>query len=279
MDTEKFVKDYLRALKSAVPDRTFPTYDPAWLAHWETFLPDALRLLQKENEWFSEPRECIPGVNFSEFWGTLSETDQDKLWRFVQLSVVHGLLEGDPSQTMEKVVGMFKSWWAGTGREDDEVEKILADEQTPSQLKALLDAVLESRIVTILQEVVSEIDLASMGIDIEHPETLFDAVRDPESPLVQRLMQSVQKGLEQRIASGKIRQDEITRELERIRALVQQTFGKVLNEQLFGAAPAGGPAIPASVALGTGPEARRQRMLARLQKKHREKNSDVSHKR
>ena len=278
MDTEKFVKDYLRALKSAVPDRTFPAYDPAWLPHWETFLPHGLQLLQKEDEFFNEPRECIPGVNFSEFWPGLSQTDKDKLWRYLQLSILHGLLEGDPSEKMGKIVDLFKGWWSGTGRQDDEVEKLLSDEDTPSQLKALLDAVLESRLVTILQEVVGEIDLKELGIDTEHPETLFDAVRDPESALLQKLMQMVQNGLETRIRSGRIDRNEMVREIERLRALLQQTFGRVLNEQLFGGG-GGGPAIPASVALGTGPEARRQRMLARLQKKQREKNSGDNSKR
>jgi hypothetical protein len=38
MDSTKFGKDYVRALKSAVPDREFPAYDPAWLKHWEETL-------------------------------------------------------------------------------------------------------------------------------------------------------------------------------------------------------------------------------------------------
>lgn len=191
--------------------------------------------------------------------------------------MIHGLLEGNPTDSMSKVVDLFKGWWRGTGREDDEVEKLLADEETPSQLKALLDAVMESRLVVIMQEVVGELDFKDLGIDVEHPETLFDAVRDMESPLIQTLLKRVQDGLERRIANGRISREEMIREIERLRALVQQTFGKVLNEQMFGAA--GGPAIPASVALGHGPEARRQRMLARLQKKVREKNSGDSTKR
>ncbi len=240
-------------------------------------MPEGLHLLQKEDEWFSEPRECIPGVNFSEFWGTLSDTDKDRLWRFVQLSVVHGLLEGNPTESMGKVVDLFKGWWRGTGREDDEVEKLLADEETPSQLKALLDAVMESRLVVIMQEVVAELDFKDLGIDVERPETLFDSVRDMESPLIQTLLKRVQDGLERRIQTGRISREAMITEIERLRALAQQTFGKVLNEQMFG--PQQGPAIPASVALGHGPEARRQRMLARLQKKVREKNSGDTTKR
>jgi hypothetical protein len=272
MDTTKFGKDYIRALKSAVPSREFPAYDPAWLKHWEeTLVPHAWTLLQKDDGWFQEPRECIPGINFSEFWSEVSETDRTTLWTFLQMSVLYAFLDGDTEAKFEKLLETVKSWWSGSGQESDEISKLLEDEETPGQLKALFDAVLQTRLVKVIQETIAELDLKELGIDVEHPEKLMEAVR-PDSPLVKRIIESIHAGIERRIRSGHVDAAEIQRDIERIRALVQQTFGKVLNEQLFGG-EGNTAAIPQQAFLGTGPEARRQRMLARLQKKQREKNS------
>lgn len=273
MDAEKFGKDYIRALKSALPDREFPRFDPAWLVYWEeTLMSHGWILLQKDESFFNEPRECIPGVNFSEFWKDLKEDDKTTIWRFLQMSLVVSFMDGDPMAKVEKLIGNIKSWWSSSGRESSEIDELLDDEKTPGHLKALLDAVLETRFVTILQEVVSELDLKSLGIDPEHPETLFDSIRNPESPLVKSLMDAVHKGLEERIKSGKVRQEDLQRDIERIRAMLQSTFGKFLNEQMFGEQK-DGPRVDPRTFLGNSTEARRQRMLARLQKKQRDKMS------
>jgi len=278
MDTEKFGKEYVRALKSIWTDREFPRFDPVWVTHWETTLmPLGWKLLQKDESLFEQPLECIPGFNLSEVWKDVKEEDKTTLWRFLQMSVVVSFMDGDPMSKVEKLVENVKSWWSSSGRESSELDELLEDEKTPSQLKALLDAVLETRFVTILQEVVSELDLKSLGIDPEHPETLFDSIRNPESPLVKSLMEAVHKGLEDRIKAGKVRQEDLQRDIERIRAMLQSTFGKFLNQQLFGEQKEG-PRVDPRTFLGNSTEARRQRMLARLQKKQRDKMSDVSYK-
>lgn len=276
MDAQKFGKDYVRALKSALPDREFPRFEESWLSYWEeTLMPYGWILLQKDETFFAEARECIPGVNFSEFWKDLKDEDKTTIWRYLQMSLVVSFMDGDPMAKVEKLIGNIKSWWSSSGRESSEIDDLLNDEKTPSQLKALLDAVLETRFVTILQEVVSELDLKSLGIDPEHPETLFDSIRDPQSPLVKSLMDAVHRGIESRIKAGKIRQEDLQRDIERIRAMLQSTFGKFLNEQMFGEQKEG-PRVDPRTFLGNSTEARRQRMLARLQKKQRDKMSDRS---
>ena len=278
MDPEKFGKDYVRSLRSVLPDREFPRYDKAWLTHWETtMMPHGWLILQKDESFFTEPRECIPGVNFSEFWGDLKDDQKLTLWRQIQMSVVHGFADGDPMSKMDKLMETVKSWWSSSGKESAEIDKILEDKGTPGQLKALLDAVLETRLVALLQEVVAELDLKELGIDPENPESLIESLMKPDSPLVQSLVGAVQKGLDARIRSGRFKAEEIQRDVERIRALLQVSFGKFINEQMFGGGD--GPVVPAAVFMGNTPEARRQRMIARLQKKQRDKMSEGSNKR
>lgn len=278
MDPEKFGKDYVRSLRSVLPDREFPRYDKAWLTHWETaMMPHGWLILQKDESFFKEPRECIPGVNFSEFWGDLKDDQKLSLWKNIQMSVVFAFAEGDPMSKMDKLLETVKSWWSSSGKESAEIDKILEDKSTPGQLKAILDAILETRLVALLQEVVAELDLAELGIDPENPESLIDSLSKPDSPLVQSLVGAVQKGLDSRIRSGKFKQEEIQRDVERIRALLQVSFGKFINEQMFGGGDE--PVVPAAVYMGNSPEARRQRMIARLQKKQRDKMSEGSNKR
>jgi hypothetical protein len=279
MDAQKFGKDFVRELKSLLPDREIPRYDEAWLKHWATFLvPHGWQILQKDDSFFGVPRECIPGLNFSEFWTKLHDDDKQKIWRLLQMAILHSFLDGDPTTKMDKLVETFKTWWASYGPENSEVDKILEDDKTPGHLKALLDAVLETRIFSLLQEVIAEIDLESLGIDPERPETLLNSALRPDSPLVKSLMESVQNGINERIKSGRFKQEEITRDIERIRAMVQSTFGKFINEQMFGAAVPGQPRVDPRTFMGNSPEARRQRMIARLQKKHRDKMSEGSNK-
>lgn len=276
MDPEKFGKDYIRSLRSIFPDREFPRYDVAWLAHWETtMMPHGWLILQKDESFFKEPRECIPGVDFSEFWGDLKDDQKLTMWRQIQMSVVHGFSDGDPMSKMEKLMDTVKSWWSSSGKESAEIDKILGDKSTPGQLKALLDAIMETRLVVLLQEVVAELDLGKLGIDPENPESLIELLSRPDSPLVKSLVEAVQTGLGERIKSGKFKAEEIQRDVERIRALLQVSFGKLINEQMFGGE---GPVVPAAVYMGNSPEARRQRMIARLQKKQRDKMSEGSSK-
>lgn len=278
MDPDKFGKDYVRSLKSMCPDREFPRYDKAWLAHWETvMMPHGWRILQKDETLFKQSIECIPGVDFSQFWEELEPAQKLTLWRNIQMSVVFAFADGDPMSKMDKLMDTVKSWWSSSGKESAEIDKILEDADTPNQLKAILDAIMETRLVVLLQEVVADLDLSELGIDPENPESLIESLSQADSPLVQKLIESVQKGLNDRIKSGKFKAEEIQRDVERIRALLQVSFGKFINEQMFGGGEK--PAVPAAVYMSNSPEARRQRMIARLQKKQRDKMSEGSNKR
>jgi hypothetical protein len=57
--------------------------------------------------------------------------------------------------------------------------------------------------------------------------------------------------------------------MEAVKAKITSIFGNIFNDALGGRQTD----IPSAALLGNSPEARRQRMLARLQKKQREKNS------
>jgi hypothetical protein len=84
-------------------------------------------------------------------------------------------------------------------------------------------------------------------------------------------MERAQEALKARIESGKINQHELIREIEMLRAKMTSTFGKYLNQMVIGEE---GPKTgnTSKQILSNSPDARRARMLARLQKKQQEKS-------
>jgi hypothetical protein len=84
-------------------------------------------------------------------------------------------------------------------------------------------------------------------------------------------MQRAQEVLKERVESGKINQQELIREIEMLRAKMTSSFGKYMNEMVVGRdQPATGNT--SRQILSNSPEARRARMLARLQRKQQEKS-------
>jgi len=75
--------------------------------------------------------------------------------------------------------------------------------------------------------------------------------------------------IRQRIQRGDFSQQTISHEIEAIKAKVMSLFGNIFNEALGGRRGE----TPVATLMGNSPEARRQRMIARMQRKLREKNS------
>jgi tRNA U54 and U55 pseudouridine synthase Pus10 len=97
----------------------------------------------------------------------------------------------------------------------------------------------------------------------------MEILRNPqESPVIKEIMERAQAVLEERIRTGKINQQEIAREVENIRAKFQSSFGRYLNEMIIGD-QGNTTGNTAAQILSNHPDARRARMLARLQKKQK----------
>jgi hypothetical protein len=156
--------------------------------------------------------------------------------------------------------------WTG---KDDEISKVLNDESSAGHISAILDFILETRIAKIFMEIVQQFDITEFGIDIGDAEELFKIVKNPEHPVCKKIIAKLQKILKDKVQSGSITPEDLSSEIEAIKAKLMSVFGNAFNEMLGG----GKTGAPPSALLGSSPEARRQRMLARLQKKQRDKKS------
>ena len=97
----------------------------------------------------------------------------------------------------------------------------------------------------------------------------METLRDPENPKMKRIINKIQGLIQEKMQRGELSQQQLIGEIEAIKAKVQSLFGNVFNDMLGGRRAD----VPSNVLMGNSPEARRQRMLARLQKKQRDKNS------
>ena len=84
---------------------------------------------------------------------------------------------------------------------------------------------------------------------------------------MKKVIGKIQGLIQEKLKRGEFTQQQLQSEIEGIKAKVVSMFGNVFNEALGGTRSE----LPPAVLLGNSPEARRQRMLARLQKKQRDR--------
>jgi hypothetical protein len=230
----------------------------------DTFLPHLLRVLQKDNTLLAEV-ELFPGMKVE--W-----TGDDKEWKLLHMALLYSVLHGNPKEKFGKILESVKSMIPGGSAQADDISKILEDEENQNSFQEILELVMNTRLASILGDIAQNVKFDDIGIDFENPEQVLNMLRNPqESPVLQELMDRAKMILEDRVKSGKINQQELVKEIEMIRAKFQSAFGKYLNEMIVGDAGGGTTGNTSQQILSNSPEARRARMLARLQKKQKEK--------
>lgn len=232
----------------------------------EVLLPHMLRVMQKDNTLLSEV-EIFPSIKIDHVWkGT------DEQWKLLQMALLYAVLHGDPKEKFGKILETVKSFLpGGAGGQADEVMKILENEDTQNSIKDFMEVIMNTRLASLVGDIVQSLQIADLDINFENPEQLMEMMRNPqESPVLKEIMERAQMILEDKIKSGKINQQELARELETLRAKFQSSFGKYMNEAIIGA-PGNTTGNTGQQILSNHPEARRARMLARLQRKQQEK--------
>lgn len=229
---------------------------------FEVFYPDIVKIIQKDTSFFDTER-IVFNRNLS-----LVE-NRDLVWANLPACMFASFLHGDIKKKADKVIGLIKNIWNSSGQENNEITRILNDEASSGRFEELIQFILESRIAKIFKNLMETIDLSEFEINVESPEELIELVKNPENPVIKSMIAKIQKILEDKVKRGEINQQAITQEIETIKAKVISLFGDIFNDALGGRRAD----VPAAVLMGNTPEARRQRMIARMQRKLHEKNS------
>jgi hypothetical protein len=235
-------------------------------AHMEqTFLPHLLRVLQKDNTLLSEV-DLFPGIKVT--WeGT------DDQWKKLHMAILYSVLHGDPKEkfgTLFEAVKAAIPGMGGSGGETDEIQRILEDDETKGALSEIMELIMGTRLVSLVGDILGSLSFESLNIDLENPESILEMLRNPqEHEGLKELMDRAKMILEDRVTSGKLNPNELRRDIEMIRAKFQSSFGKYLNEAILGEDSGNTTGNTSQQILSSHPDARRARMLARLQKKQK----------
>lgn len=260
------LRNLISYFKEKDHERVWPRASEELIAHVEeVLLPHLLRIVKKDNTLLAEV-ELFPGIKVDSIWD-----GSDDAWKKLQMTLLYAVLHGDPKEKFGTILETIKGMLPGGTSQADEISKIIDDEETQSSLKEMLDLVMNTRLASIIGDIIQSIEYSGLEIDFDDPEKLLEMAKNPgEHPVLKELMERAQFILEDRIKSGKINQQELIREIEMLRAKFQSSFGKYLNEMVVGTA-GNTTGNTAQQILSNSPEARRARMLARLQKKQQQK--------
>ena len=267
MDTSKIFQEFIDEIRKTYPDITPVLTFEDDLKIIETYYPDALKILQRDDTFFSEKPRKVFGVDLSAMW--VREGAKEELWKLFQFSIMGAFMHGDIKDKIGSIIEIFKSYWTKTGTENDEINKILSDKASEDHFKAILEFIMQTRIAKVFTEIMEQIDVKEFELNIDNPAELIDILRNTEHPAVKKIVAKIQGLLKIKMQRGELTQQHVTMEVEAIKAKITSLFGNVFNEALG----LNRGTTPATVLVGNSPEARRQRLLARLQKKQRDKNS------
>ena len=263
---DAFYKDIQTAFFEDLPDSSEDV--DTTVKHIETtYYPHLLKIVQRDETVFDNDI-TFRGINLSTIWKT-HETSHEPIWKHLLMCVLASFFHGDFKEKIGTVLNAVKGMWGASGQENDEVSKLLNDEESEGHFKEILEYLQETRLAKIFMKLVEEIDITELDLNFENPQELIETLKNPENPKMKKVISKIQGLIQDKMQKGEFTQQQIIGEVEGIKAKVQSLFGNVFNDMLGGRKAD----VPAGVLMGNSPEARRQRMLARLQKKQRDKNS------
>lgn len=238
---------------------------PAEVERFKTLVqPHFMAAIKKDDDLFKEPREFLRGIDFSELYKDASEKKKEAIWNYTRMFLMSSYLGSD---IMETVKGL---WSKFTGKEStDEVDNILKDESTQSGLQDLLETLKDTRIFKLGMEVMENLNVEALGleaIDFTDIPALMEMVKNPEHPVTKKAISAVQKIIEQKMRTGSLKKEDFVREIEMLKEKFKHSIGKLFKTEFFGE-QGDRPTASAADLTSNHPEARRARMLARLQRK------------
>jgi len=248
--------------KDVFPDEEAEVKISEVVAEFESFLPQIVKIIQKDETFFDEER-LVFGRNISKV------DNREAVWKNLVPCMIASFMHGDIRKKVGKISEIIKNVWNASGQENDAVTSILNDEKSEGRFQEILDFIMNSRLVKIFTNFMKTVDIGDLELNFDNPAELIELLKDPENPKIKGVITKIQSIIKDKVRKGEIDQKVIMTEVEAIKAKIMGLFGNIFNDALGGRKAD----VPSAVLTGNSPEARRQRMIARLQRKLHEKNS------
>lgn len=254
MDIQSGIKSFAKELDIAEYD------EDKTIAELEAFYSDIVLIVQKNDEFFAKDRVL--------FQRPLNTLNRDVVWKHLPMCLFFSFTHGNFREKLDSILSIAKNFMSANPSETtDDISRILNDEKSQSSITEFIEFCSNTRIAKVLNDILTNLDVTEFEHLLEKPEEFLEIARNPEHPMVQKFVQKFQGLLKERVQRGQITQHQITADIEGIKSKLTSIFGNAITEALGGTRSE----VDASVLISNSPEARRQRMLARLQRKQREK--------
>jgi len=265
MEPKKIFKAFLSDLRSA-SNLEFSSFKDSDVEAFESWcIPNALKILQKDSTLF-DTSVVMFGVDLKQIYAA----NTDMIWKHIQLCTIAIFLNGDIKEKFGSILETVKSFWGDSGHSTDEIDKLIGNEETKGKISELIEFVMSTRIAKVVNSLVETLDISELGLDFENPEDLLKMFQNVQNnPVVEKIMKKIQRILEDKVRRGEFTKEMLVQDVEAIKVKVQGAFGDMFNDMLGGRQAE----VPAKVLLSNSPEARRARMVARLQRKVQERKT------
>ena len=268
MNARKIFREFASYLQD-----TFPTYsvtkkfdDTEIPKFEEVFLPEIFKILKKDKSLFDEPR-VVFDVNVSELF-LLNETSQLPIWKFMQTCAIAAFLGENIKEKIGTILESLKLAIGESGQATDEIDKLIGNEESQSKIGEILEYIINSRLSSVVMNIIQSIDFSELDFDVESQEDVMEMAKNIQSnPAFEKIIKQLRDLLQDKIKAGQISQQEIVQEVETIKVKIQEAFGDMFEGALGGRKADVAP----EVIMSNSPDARRARMIARMQRKVKEK--------
>ena len=229
-------------------------------AEIEAMYPDIVSIIQKNDEFFDK-------VYFL-FNRPISVLNREVVWKNLPSCLFLSFTHGNISDKMESILSIAKNYMsANPSEKTDEISKILNDEKTQGSIQDFMEFCVNTKIAKVINDILTNLDVSEFEYLLKDPHEFLEIARNPDHPIVQKFIHKFQTILKDKIQRGDITNNQLQQDIEGIKAKLVSIFGSTLGEALGG----NKSEVSSEILMSNSPEARRQRMLARLQKKQREK--------
>jgi hypothetical protein len=231
----------------------------------ETFFKDCVLIAKRDVSLFTTERLMFGG-DVSDVWNNGTDEIKLNVWRKLQVCSIHYAFHGDMSEKFDNIMSTAMPFFKTTDAYTAELDSILEDKETKNQFLDLLEFFKQSHLFDMFVEVFEKVDLSE--IDVEIDETVVDYEALQKNKSIQKLQETVTTVLKNKIRNGNISQADLNNDMVAMMGKIQTIFGESMNEMMGGATRKG---PDPKIALSNTPEARKQRIVARMKRKLEEK--------
>lgn len=262
MNTSKAFKNFWNDLHSKFPEDVIRKFEDSDIKQFgETFSEVAMDVLKKNESIWENPR-LLFDVDLSELWKK-DESSHKMFWKHLQpcgiACALHEIKDVD-----NKIIGDLMKQVTG---KKDEIDELLNNEDK-TKVNEFLDFLKNLKCVGYLMNILEKFDFTEINTDFSNiEEALQNFDKFSNTPEFLESQQYMKKVFEEKVRNGEISKEVLMSEIEQVKIKATELFGDMFNDILGGRKAE----VKAATILSSTPEARRARMIARLQRKLKER--------